>query len=462
MAGIGFKIQKLLSEETYWGVMRGYFYSAVLSSGPWLTSILCFGALSMIGKARLGDSYEAFRAWVMYCYCASIVLTGGLQMAATRYMSDCIYRGEAEKIFSSFAALSLAAFPVQIAAGAAYLAWCGMPPAAVFGGAVLFAVISEIWICMIYLSAARDYLTLVWAHIIGFSLSFVATAKIGPAHGLAGFFFGYGLGQVVLLAMLLARIAMEFPVRGWWNRELFHFIRHNGVLLVTGFCYNAAIWVDKILFWIFRGESAAPGLQTCPYYDTPTYLAYVTVVPALSIFLIRVETSFYRSYRRYYYKIQQKFPFAEILAGKREMMDSLILSLYRLLVFQGPITALTIAYAYPIVRFFNLEATQLPLLRIAVLASFVHALFMVLMIFILYFDWKHLALRCCVLFCVANIALTCLFLRLDLSWQGYGWFFSGLIALGYGAQGFLKNMGELERITFTSQPLGSLRWDVKP
>jgi len=40
MAGIGFELRRLLDRQSLWGLVRAYAYAGVISSGPWVLSIL--------------------------------------------------------------------------------------------------------------------------------------------------------------------------------------------------------------------------------------------------------------------------------------------------------------------------------------------------------------------------------------------------------------------------------------
>ena len=40
MAGIGFELRKLLQKETLVSMIRAYVYAGVISSGPWVLSIV--------------------------------------------------------------------------------------------------------------------------------------------------------------------------------------------------------------------------------------------------------------------------------------------------------------------------------------------------------------------------------------------------------------------------------------
>jgi polysaccharide biosynthesis protein PelG len=123
---------------------------------------------------------------------------------------------------------------------------------------------------------------------------------------------------------------------------------------------------------------------------------------------------------------------------------------------------MAIIFSPNIILWFKMESFQLGVLRITMLGAFVHALLMVLMIIILYFDWKGLALKVNMLFFFSNLGLTWWFISFDLTWQGYGYFLSCLVTLCYAIWMFLRRWENLEYITFTSQPLGGLKWDENP
>ena len=52
MAGIGFELRRLLRDRSFLGLLRGYGYAGLITSGPWVFSIvgvLLIGILS-VGK----------------------------------------------------------------------------------------------------------------------------------------------------------------------------------------------------------------------------------------------------------------------------------------------------------------------------------------------------------------------------------------------------------------------------
>ena len=121
-------------------------------------------------------------------------------------------------------------------------------------------------------------------------------------HGSEGLLFGFVAGNSVLLFTLLALVARTYPAK---QLLAFGFLRRNQVftsLAFTGFFYNFAIWADKFIFWFnpLTGETVIPPLRSSPIYDLPIFLAYLSIVPGMAVFLVRIETDFAVHCERFY------------------------------------------------------------------------------------------------------------------------------------------------------------------
>ena len=53
MAGIGFRLEKILSKDSYVNLLEGYTYSAIVSAGPLLSTIFAIALLSVLSLAHL-------------------------------------------------------------------------------------------------------------------------------------------------------------------------------------------------------------------------------------------------------------------------------------------------------------------------------------------------------------------------------------------------------------------------
>ena len=86
MAGIGFELRKMIEERRgLVAKVRAYACAGLISSGPWLMTILTLLLLSLVGPA-LGskNGYSLFRALVTYAFAFSLIVTGIAQMSVTR------------------------------------------------------------------------------------------------------------------------------------------------------------------------------------------------------------------------------------------------------------------------------------------------------------------------------------------------------------------------------------------
>src|SRR3546814_10356580 len=70
-------------------------------------------------------------------------------------------------------------------------------------------------------------------------------------------------------------------------------------LALFGFAYNLTIWCDKLVLWLAPdAERTAVGLISNPAYDSAMFLANMTTVPVLAIFIIAIETEFFERDRK--------------------------------------------------------------------------------------------------------------------------------------------------------------------
>ena len=92
MAGIGFELRRLTQRDDLMGVVQGYLHSALVSSGPWLFTVLSIAAINMFSGSWASLSELAdFRIAIIYSFSFSLVLTGPVMLVATRYLADQIY-----------------------------------------------------------------------------------------------------------------------------------------------------------------------------------------------------------------------------------------------------------------------------------------------------------------------------------------------------------------------------------
>ncbi len=455
MAGIGFRLQKLLDDNTYKSTVQAYIYSAVISSGPWLLAIITLMLISLLARLLVDiEQISLFQCVIAYTFVGSLVLTGTVQMATTRYIADRLFVEDSQSLLPCYQSLSVLTILVGGIISLLFYAFSGLDMASTLGAVLLFESVCLTWNGMSFLSAAKDYSSIVRGFALGYGLSLAGALAGAQFWALRGLIWGFAIGQVVLAVLLSIRIRIEFKS----NRELdWQFLRHwrkMPALILVGFFYNAAVWIDKIIFWMSdRGVVLIGWFRYDPYYDTSIYFAYMTIVPAMTLFLVQVETVFYKHYAAYYQVVTQRGSLDEILRHHEAMATALRGAFIKLLKIQGSVTLVLFIIAPVMLSGLGLPPLILPVFRLCLLAAFMQVLLLLVMIILLYFDWQRDVAALCVCFFVLNAVLTLVSLLWPGKVQGIGYLAAGLITLIISLILLNQRMDDLERDTFTRETM---------
>ncbi|SDK82206.1 Uncharacterized membrane protein [Maridesulfovibrio ferrireducens] len=455
MAGIGFELRRMLGKDSYLSEMSAYLYAAMVSSGPWLMSVLCLsilGLYSYSGFSRLDQ--EIFRTTIVYVYAFTLVYVGYIQLVVTRYLADKFYLGEERITLTAFFSSSILVLIVGSIIGIGGLWTFELTITYKIIAVVLFLIVAMIWLAMIFLSAVKDFRSIVQAFAIGTSISVGAAFLLYPVMGLNGYLLGYTFGQAVIYFWLLARLLAEFPARRVWDWGMLSYFLKYWELALIGMLFNLAIWIDKILFW-FAPDSrmVVPYLRTHDMYEGPIFFAYLTIVPTLAIFLVKIETKFYEHYHDYFAKIISKKNLSSILEEKKGMVLMLKESLREILIVQGSLTLLCLFMASDFIEIVGLSPIQKPLLQIALIGSLMQVMLSVAVIILFYFDLRKEVLLITLIFLFSNAGLTLLSMKLGFTFYGYGYCYSCFISLLCAYYFVSKSVTDLEYITFAGQPI---------
>lgn len=460
MAGIGFRLQRILASNSYGSLAVAYGYSAIISSGPWMLSMLSLAGIGLFMTANSGwHSHDAnpvdiFCAVATYVYASSIILGGIVHLGVSRYISDRLYASEMEKILPAFLyAASIVAVLGLVCAGP-WFALSGLPASEAFSAFLMFQSLSLTWLAMSFLSAAKGYNQIVWG-FLGANAAGVILAILGYKYfALTGVFAGYSLGQFLLAIWLVWRIFCEFPSYSPCDHTLVAFLWKKRWLAAIGLLFNLGIWIDKFVIWHSPlGREVIGWFRCADTYDICLFFAYLTTIPAMAMFLLRVETSFYKHYSVYFNAVTCGGDISAIEHGKEKIRENLKFSAKRILASQGIFTLFLIITAPWFASFIGITPADVPILRWGLLAAFLQALLLFLLIFLLYFDWQLRAFVLAALFCCANAAFTWASIHQGREYLGLGYLFALLLSLIVGTGMFERALDRLEFETFVKQQM---------
>lgn len=457
MAGVGFALRRLAQQDTLTAGVRAYAHAAVISSGPWLLTILALGGVDLIGRGLLEpEALRRFSLVVIYNFAFSLVTTGPIVMVVTRRLADMIHAREAAEAPGMFLGGLAVVLALQSAIGLAFYGFAvDMRLAERVLAVVGFQLVGGIWLAAAFLSALKSYGTVSASFALGMGCGFLGAALLAPAHGVPGMLFGFTAGLLVLFFALAARILAEYPGPALRPFAFLGEVRRYWEFALVGLLYNAAIWVDKWIMWLGPGQLTTAGaMPSNPAYDGAMFLAYLTIVPAMAVFLLAVETRFFERYLRFYRAIEAHATFAEIAENHRGILRELGEGLRNLAVLQGVVCYLAMLVAPGLVGMAQGGVEMVSIFRFGALGAMFHLLLLAVMVVVAYFDVRRLLLSIAAVFLVLNAGLTLGALQLGLGYSGYGYCAAALLTLVYAYSMTASHILRLPYMTFVGNNRG--------
>lgn len=455
MAGIGFRLQKLLASESYSSLVRAYLYSAIIASGPLLVVVFLLAIVKTFIQSRLGyDEATLFQGIIVYSFAFSLLGTGPILYVVTRYLADKYYLKQMETFTPTYLSTLLIVFVVQSLAALPLLRILEIPFNAKWAVLCLYLSINGIWIAMIFLSAAKSYLWIVMAFGLGSAVGVTASLLLGTTGGLSGFLFGYTLGQVLTFLLLTARIISEFGYSFPYDFGVAGYFRKYPYLVLVGLFYYLGLWIDKMIFWYSaEGQRVGAGIYLFSDYDTPMFLAFLTIVPSMAFFLIQMETSFAQRYAAYYRGVRNRAPLGKLLQRKSELMENLTLNFQKYVIFQGFFSSLAIFFIYRIAEGFHLDPYQMGVFRIGILGAFLQMGFMMILNIFFYFDFQKEVFWVTFVYFFFNTIFTLASRKIGLPAYGFGYTAAGFVTVVFAFVLLNKRLKNLDYWTFMRQPI---------
>lgn len=467
MAGIGFRLKKMLMEDTYASILKAYLYSAIISSGPWLLSILCLSFLGILSPILLQEhgwsvaKWDVFGATIVYIFAFSLIITGMITMIITRFIADKIYLGEDDAIPSSYVSIIAITIIIQGSTGLVFFAFSSTGIVYAMSAITLYITVSCIWIALIFLSASENYNLIMLMFFVGSLVSLGAALLGGQIFELSGFLSGYTLGQVIIFIGFSYVIFSEFGPPRIFRFDFFSYCKDYYELIFIGFFYYIAIWADKFIFWFSENGKQIFGLfYNFTEYDSPLFLAYITIVPSLAVFLLNIETDFYGEYRAFYEFVMAKKSFAKIYEKKMNMQKVIRRSFLDLLKVQGIVTFLAIYFAPDILNGLRVTSElSIRIFQISALGAFFHAYILIITIILLYYNLRKDTLIITGIFAGSNVLFTFISKSLGDAFYGTGYSAACIVAFIISVIYLKRRLDQLEYLTFTSQPMLGKRDD---
>ncbi|SOE98015.1 Uncharacterized membrane protein [Burkholderia sp. OK233] len=456
MAGIGFELRKMLRRNTLLGLMQAYTYAGLIGAGPWVLSIvgiLLIGVLSLPFVVPTGLITQ-FQVSVTYLISLSLVLTGPLQLAYTRFTSDRLFEKREDLVLPNFHAVTFVVTATSVVLGGLAVIFLFPQQTVAYRLLMLgaFVVMGNIWIATIFLSGMKQYMSIIVVFFIGYAITTGAALTLNR-FGLTGLLSGFVIGQTVLLAGLLALIYRDYRSDHFVSFEVFWKKYRYPSLMLTGLLYNLGVWVDKFMFWYSSGtgQPVIGPLHASIIYDIPVFLAYLAIIPGMAVFLMRIETDFVEYYDAFYDAVREGASLQHIERMRNAMVESLRNGIWEIIKVQTIAAMILFASGTVLLAWLRISTLYLPLLYIDVIAASMQVVFMGTINVFFYLDKRRIVLSLVAGFVALNVVFTAITLALNPACYGYG--FAGSLLVVVLASLYLldRKLESLEYETFMLQ-----------
>ncbi len=458
MAGIGFSLRRLDQLPGLSGTVRLYAVAGMISSGPWLISIASILVISAISANFPVDRIPVtqFQVSVTYLFALSLILSGPLHLLFTRFVADRLFEEQPKVVLPNlFGAISLTTWVTG--------------PVALLGALTLFGdqtllyqllmacglvILTNLWVVVGLLNGLKEYLTVLVIFCVAYAVTIFSTIWLRQ-YGLEGLLSGFVMGQALLFFLSLALVAQNYPSHRLIAYDFLNRTMTFPILAFCGLLFNLSIWVDKFLFWFnpATSEAVIGPLRASNIYDIPIFLAYLTIVPGMTIFLVRVETEFVEQYDRFFDACREGAPLSTLDRLRDLMTFAARQGIFDICKVQGITLILVILIGKYLLQWLGVSPFYFSLLCIDTTSIGVQMLLLAILNFLYYLDDRRSVFGLMAFFFVSNTAATHFSLLLGPPFYGYGLLSSVSLTTLISLIVLNQRFDELVSETFVLQPV---------
>jgi uncharacterized membrane protein len=384
MAGIGWRLERLIDRGGISGAATAYAFGAAVMALPWMLTtavLVSLRAIIVAGRADLATAGIA----VNVAYVVALLVASPVQIVVSRYAADRLYEGRLRMIAAPFSRAVATTFPICAVLTACSLLALGQPLRAALLGAALSATVGGQWTALSVGNGLCSPALVLGAVGAGSALSFLAAAPLATVAGLGvpGYLFGLILGQSLTLVILLVGIFRALPDEVDASARLLPALRDFAALAVAGLAFNASLWADKLIAWgMVGGETAA-------LHAGASTLAWFSTIPCLAWIFIEVETTFYQRFKTFYTALEDGASLPVLRQGVQGLVDEARRLLRGAASVQVGVIAFLELAAGPWARRLGLPPAAIQPYRILLIAAGAQAVGLLGLMLLYYFDLRR-------------------------------------------------------------------------
>lgn len=464
MAGIGFELKKIFNNNSIINNIKGYFFTTIVTVGPFILimTMLIFIQLMLKLYNKPYHYRELFTISVVYSFIFSQIISSGFAMIITRFVADKLYSKEYEDILASIWGVSSIALLIGFLIPIVFF-W-NSPLSLILRilTYVLYMQLIIMWLFVVFLSALKDYTKIFKSFTIGAIVAvFFAFLVIhyNLINIIVGLLLAVNTSILITLSLLFFNIVKFFPEKSTRSLLFLDWLDRFPSLFFINVFYTCALYIHNIIIWFSpMGRHIAGTYVYAPLYDVPTFYAFLSVIPSMTIFVVFVEVNFYDKYKKYLALITGKGNYFEITNAYKEMKNVLWYELTNLVELQLVFTFLSMILGNYFLPKIGITYYSLVVFNILTIGAYFTSIALIVIIVLLYFEDKKGAFYISLFFLVSNSAFNYISVKyIGPETYGFGFLLSSFLTLSIGLLRARFYLEKLDYHLFCSQPVFSIR-----
>jgi uncharacterized membrane protein len=450
VAGIGWKLQRMIDRGSLAGTMGAYLTGVAVTSAPWLLTTAVLMSLRIVARSDGSPSFLTVEWIVTLVYALTVILSAPVHVVVSRYTADRLYDRRLDRIGAPLwraLVLTLLGF---LAVGVAMAIAMRLPLAVGIAATLLTVIVGAQWLLLAVGGGLTSPLVVLRAFCAGAPLAIIASLWLyrGLHLGAVGYLCGFAAGQLVTLVVLLHGIAGSIPSETDEEARLLPAFAEYRLLALSSLVYYLSIWTDKALVWVLAGGDAAS------MYSAISAIAWFSVVPTFGWIYVQIETVFYRRFRAFYGGLGGGAPLTLLRERAAAVTEEAMRILRGAARVQGTLLALTLLGAPIVMSLAALPSRAVWTFRLAALGASLQLLCLLEMLLLYYFDLRREALAVSLTLFAAEVGLVTAAHALGFP-AASGYALACATAAAVGLLVVRSRMATLVADTFQTQPHGN-------
>lgn len=450
MAGIGLLLEKLTRKDDIAGMFQGYPHGFFTALGPWLLMAFWLGGTFLLSTPYLdNEAVRGFRLVLLYNFSFSLVLSGPLLFIINRYLGDLLLKRQIQKSSDMFMGALGVMVVTQVPLVGIFYGWVvGLPGMFRVAASINYFILATLWLLLVYQQATKAYRLTAWTFFFGMMISLGSTVYFAQESNIAGMILGFSAGLMLIVFTLLAYVLSEYRQSQMAPLSFLRYFREYWDLALAGLFYFLALWIDEWVLWFSAdAQNLIKNMPSLPGYDTAKAFSWLSIMPAMLVFLIHLETNFHDKYLRYYRAIRHHSKLADVEGMHQIIWNTMKRAARTIGVLQGTISFVMIVGAYQVLRLIQYPVEIALSFRLNLLGHLCHIFCAFLFMFLLLFDFRRVVCYLTGLFVVLSGLGTMLAQSYGAA-PGMGYLIASILMAMTTAYVFLKQIKILPYHTF--------------